>query len=246
MCGVGALDTLGGMKVAPRGRRALSTVQREGPLPPWGAVLAVVAHPDDESFGLGAVLESFVRTGATASVLCLTQGEASTLGRTTDLSEVRTRELRLAADELGIESAVLLGYPDGRLAEVDRGTLASEVLREIAARPVDALVVFDTSGLTGHPDHIAATTAALDAAGRLDLPVLAWTIPADVAETLNLEFDAGFIGHTDDDVDMVIPVERERQRAACLCHVSQAVPGSVLWRRLELLGGHEHLRWLRR
>lgn len=50
-----------------------------GALPAWPSVVAVVAHPDDESFGLGAILDSFARSGAAVSVLCLTHGEASTL-----------------------------------------------------------------------------------------------------------------------------------------------------------------------
>lgn len=48
------------------------------------------------------------------------------------------------------------------------------------------------------------------------------------------------------DVDLTLTVDRASQRRAVECHPSQAVPGSVLWRRLELLGPHEHLRWLRR
>ena len=61
-----------------------------GVLPEWTSVLAVVAHPDDESFGLGAILDAFTRTGATVEVLCLTHGEASTLhGASGDLASVR-------------------------------------------------------------------------------------------------------------------------------------------------------------
>lgn len=37
----------------------------------WRSVLAVVAHPDDESFALWAVLARFAAAGATVSVLCL-------------------------------------------------------------------------------------------------------------------------------------------------------------------------------
>lgn len=48
-------------------------------LPTWERVLAVVAHPDDEPFGIGAVLDAFACTGSAVSVLCLTHGEASTL-----------------------------------------------------------------------------------------------------------------------------------------------------------------------
>ncbi|HQA14240.1 MAG TPA: PIG-L family deacetylase, partial [Ornithinibacter sp.] len=40
-------------------------------------MLVVVAHPDDESFALGALIDRSVRLGAEVSVLCLTRGEAS-------------------------------------------------------------------------------------------------------------------------------------------------------------------------
>ena len=35
-----------------------------GLLPPWPAVLTVVAHPDDESFGLGAIIDKMTSAGA--------------------------------------------------------------------------------------------------------------------------------------------------------------------------------------
>ena len=47
-------------------------------LPPWRSVLAVVAHPDDESFALGAVLAGFADAGAAVALLCFTHGESST------------------------------------------------------------------------------------------------------------------------------------------------------------------------
>ena len=66
-------------------RREKTPVDR---LPAWSDVLAVVAHPDDESFGLGALLAAFVAAGVRVSVLCLTHGEASTLhGVEGDLSQ---------------------------------------------------------------------------------------------------------------------------------------------------------------
>jgi len=58
--------------------QALTGVTRgTGVLPTWTSLLAVVAHPDDESFGLGAILDGFVVGGARVEVLCLTHGEAS-------------------------------------------------------------------------------------------------------------------------------------------------------------------------
>jgi LmbE family N-acetylglucosaminyl deacetylase len=215
-------------------------------LPAWRAVLAVVAHPDDESFGLGAVLAAFTAGGAAAAVLCFTHGEASTLHAVTgDLHHVRNDELAAASALLGITRTVVRGYPDGRLAATCRTRLVGEVVDVAHDTRPDGLLVFDPSGVTGHPDHAAASAAALAAADLLELPVLGWTLPAGVAEALNSERGTTFTGHDPGDIDYVIHVDRDRQRAAAAAHASQALPTSVLWRRLTLLGDDEHLRQLR-
>lgn len=216
-------------------------------LPPWRSVLAVVAHPDDESFALGAVLAAFADSGARVGVLCLTRGEASTLhGVPGDLAQLRADELAAAARVLGLDAVELLAYPDGRLTEVGLDELAEHVAAAARSLGVEGLVGFDLTGVTGHPDHAHATAAAVRAAERLDLPVLGWTVPDTVARQLRAEHGAPFDGHAPADIDLVVPVDRSRQLQAVACHPSQAVPGSVMWRRIELLGDREHLRWLRR
>jgi LmbE family N-acetylglucosaminyl deacetylase/uncharacterized OsmC-like protein len=206
----------------------------------------VVAHPDDESFGLGGVLDAFVRSGAVVEVLCLTHGEASTLhGAAGDLASVREAELSAAATALGVTRAVLHDHPDGALGDLCRTRLATEVVTAAGSSGAQGLVVFDTDGVTGHPDHVAASAAALLAAETLNLPVLGWTLPEGVAAQLNREQGTSFTGHSAGDVDLLVTVDRARQRVACLAHESQALPASVLWRRLELLGDTESLRWLR-
>jgi N-acetylglucosamine malate deacetylase 2 len=220
-------------------------------LPPWQRPLVVVAHPDDESFGLGAVLTRFVDGGATASVLCFTHGEASTLhGVEGDLRRIRAGELQAAASILGLGEVELLDHPDGGLA--DRGDpprtddpLADKVVATARRLGSDGLLVFGPGGVTGHPDHVAATDAAVRAARRLGLPVLGWVLPLAVAEALNAELGtAVFVGTTSVEIDLVIEVDRARQLQAVQAHPSQAVPSSVLWRRLELSGDREQLRWL--
>lgn len=215
-------------------------------LPTWRSVLAVVAHPDDESFGLGAVLAGFAEAGAQVSVLCLTRGEASSLqGVAGDLTELRNQELDEAAAALGLHKVELLTYPDGRLPEVDLDKLAAHVVTTARAVAAVGLIGFDLTGVTGHPDHAYATAAALRAADALGLPVLGWTVPTTVAKQLREEYGAPFDGHTETEIDIVMTVDRALQLKAVDCHPSQAVPGSILWRRLELLGDTEHLRWLR-
>lgn len=225
----------------------MSDVGADGELPPWRSVLAVVAHPDDESFGLGAVLAAFVESGSAVAILCFTQGETSTLhGVEGDLASLRAAELSEAARQLSAGPVRLLDYPDGALTAVDLQHLSRHVVKLARDVRADGLLVFDNNGVTGHPDHVRATAAALAAADRAGLPVLGWTVPTTVATALDTEFGTAFTGYQPDDIDLVVTVDRTRQLAAVACHSSQTVPGSVLWRRLDLLGDHENLRWLRR
>ena len=216
-----------------------------GLLPAWPAVLAVIAHPDDESFGLGAVIDRMTSAGAAVHVLCYTRGEASTLNYTgADLLRQRARELRQAGAALGVATVALLDYPDGRLAAVPPGDLAAHIAGLAARYHPSGLLVFDDTGITGHPDHQAATQAAIRAAGPLSLPVLAWALPAGIADRLRTETGQPFAGQPSGQLDFAIRVSRARQRQAALLHASQVSPGAPLWRRLELQGDIEHLRWL--
>lgn len=215
------------------------------PLPSWRRVLAVVAHPDDESFALGALLDRFVEEGSEVAVLCLTRGEASTLGAEEDnLPAVRDAELRSAAEELGVSRTTLLSHPDGRLDEAPRRGLEADIEAEVDAVTPDGLVVFDPrAGVTGHTDHAQASEAALAVGRRHGIPVLGWALPRSVSTTLNAEYGADFAGYPAEQL-IAVPVERARQRRAIRRHASQAVPGSVLWRRLELLGNVETVHML--
>jgi N-acetylglucosamine malate deacetylase 2 len=216
-------------------------------LPRLGRVLAVCAHPDDESFGLGAVLAALATAGTASSVLCFTHGEASTLGLGTgDLRQVRAAELAAAAAILGTGSTVLLDYPDGRLSGIPLSQLAGHVRQQVQLTGPEALLVFDEGGITGHPDHCQATAAALSAAACDDLTVIAWAIPRHIAEALNAEFATTFTGRTTAQIDLTITVDRAAQLGAIACHASQATHNPILRRRLELLDGTEHLRYLRK
>jgi N-acetylglucosamine malate deacetylase 2 len=216
-------------------------------LPRIHSLLAVCAHPDDESFGLGAALAAFTDQGVRADVLCFTGGEASTLGPyVEDLARTRADELRSAANVLGVERVTLLDYADGALDRQPVGALAEEISLAEDRTRADLLFVMDTGGITGHPDHQRASESALVAADLLGIPVLAWVLHADVAEALRHEFDVPFVGRPLAEIDISFEVDRRRQIEAIHCHRSQSVDNAVLWRRLELQGPDENLRWLRR
>jgi LmbE family N-acetylglucosaminyl deacetylase len=237
-CSREQVDDWGNMSEGP-------TAPRVKELPDTRAVLAVCAHPDDESFGLGAALATFAESGASTSVICFTHGEASTLGADTpELGRVRAGELAAAANELGVGDVELLHYHDGRLSDEPLVELTARVHEAVERSGADLLLVFDEGGITGHPDHRRATEAAVAVARELNLAVLAWTLPELVATALNLEFGAQFVGRPATELDYVVSVDRTRQRRAIDQHVSQVTDNPVLGRRLQLQGDHEAFRWL--
>jgi len=149
------------------------------------SLLAVFAHPDDESFGIGGTLAKYAAEGVTVSLICATGGEEGeindpSLGTQEQIAEIRERELRCACDVLGITDLHLLGYRDSGMA----GTPANENPRSLVqAEPYEAVgkivrlmrqirpqvvVTFEEGGGYGHPDHKAAhrhAKAAFYAAG---------------------------------------------------------------------------------
>lgn len=154
-------------------------------------------------------------------------------------------ELARAADLLGVRRATLVRHPDGALGQQPAGALEADVEAAVDRVAPHGLVVFDTTGVTGHPDHAAASLAAEAVARRRGVPVVGWVLPDAVAASLRQEYRGfGMDGVDPAAVSVDLRVSRDRQLQAIAAHRSQAVPGSVLWRRLELLGDHEYLRWI--
>ena len=136
-------------------------------------LLAVLAHPDDESLGNGGALAHYAQAGIATYVITATRGQRGRFfdnaNRPSDeeVGRAREGELRAAARELGVHEVTVLDYMDGSL---DRANPA-EAVRTIAShirriRP-QVVLTFDQFGAYGHPDHIAicqfATAACIDA-----------------------------------------------------------------------------------
>ena len=75
------------------------------------------AHPDDETFGMGATLAWYAASGVKVYCVCATRGEAGTVdpeympGYAT-IGDVRWAELKCAAQVLGLIDVIYLGYRD--------------------------------------------------------------------------------------------------------------------------------------
>src|SRR5215213_8202118 len=112
-----------------------------------GSMAAVVAHPDDETFGLGALVASLAGEGREVRVLCFTHGEASTIGAIEGLAEIRRRELIDATAALGVAEVTLLDLPDGRLDAMPDAELDACIDGWLTI-DVAAFVVFEPQGVT--------------------------------------------------------------------------------------------------
>ena len=131
------------------------------------SLLAVFAHPDDESLACGGLLAWCAELGARVSILCATRGEMGR-GSGSDLSLVRTNELAAAARALGVSDVLMLDYEDGMLPWVEPARLEADIRDATIRFCPDVVITFGEDGLYWHPDHIAIherTTAAVAALG---------------------------------------------------------------------------------
>ena len=134
-------------------------------------LLAVLAHPDDESFGLGGTLALYSSKGYDVYYVCATRGEAGTVDEEhlkgfKDTAEMRTAELMKAAQALGLKEVFFLGYrdsgmpgtepnqhPDAQInAPIDE--VAGRVVKYIRDLKPEVVLTFDPIGGYKHPDHI--------------------------------------------------------------------------------------------
>lgn len=146
--------------------------------------MAVFAHPDDESFGIGGTLAKYAAEGVRVALACATMGEAGeindpSLGTQEQLAEIRERELRCACEVLGISELHLLGYRDSGMAgspdnddpralvQADPAEVVGKIVRVIREVRPQVMVTFEKGGGYGHPDHMAIhrhTVSAFQAA----------------------------------------------------------------------------------
>jgi len=144
-------------------------------------LMAVLAHPDDESLGFGGTLAKYAAEEVETHLVTATRGERGRLGSSgktaepAEVGRVREAELRAAAAVLGIRDVSILGYPDGAVDQMDAATAIRAIVRHIRRIRPDVVVTFGPEGAYGHPDHIAIsqfTTAAIvcasDAGYRAD------------------------------------------------------------------------------
>src|SRR5688572_17616534 len=122
-------------------------------------ILAVFAHPDDESLSCGGTLARLADAGARIVLLCASRGERGSISDPAlvpdgDLASVRTRELHDAAAILGIADVIVLDHRDGNLRWQDVPELHAEIVAMVEKHQPAAVITFAEDGLYWHLDHI--------------------------------------------------------------------------------------------
>jgi LmbE family N-acetylglucosaminyl deacetylase len=150
-------------------------------------MLVVLAHPDDESFGMGGTIALYASRGVEVHLVCATRGEVGEMDPKLlegyrSIADRREAELRCAAGFLGLAGVHFLNYRDsGMPGSPDNAhpqALAAQLLDEVAKNVVcyirelkpQVVLTFDPIGGYRHPDHIAIQRATVRAFEQADNP----------------------------------------------------------------------------
>lgn len=202
-------------------------------------LMAVMAHPDDESMGTGGLILRHTRNEVMVHLICATRGELGWGGRPPgarreDLAQIRTAEMEAAATALALGGVELWDYPDGGVDRSDQAEITQRIWEAMSTVRPAAVVGWGPDGGYGHPDHIAiggCTDAAVAAMPEGDRPGL-YHVAVDARldefyrETIALD---GMDGRALPDVvannvDVVVelsPDEIQMKLRAIDCHQSQ-------------------------
>lgn len=150
-------------------------------------LMAVLAHPDDETFGLGGTIATYARKGHDVYYVCATGGEIGTVDEKylrgfKDIAELRAAELMRAAKVLGLKDVFLLGYRDSGMlnseankhpdAQINHSVdeVAGKVVKYLRELKPDVVITHDPIGGYRHPDHIHIHKATALAFEKSDDP----------------------------------------------------------------------------
>lgn len=143
-------------------------------------LMCVLAHPDDESLGVGGTLAKYASEGIETHLITATRGERGRFGDAEKspglevVGKAREAELLAAADKLGIQDVQFLDYIDGDLDQANPVESVGRIVEHLRRVKPQVVITFGPEGGYGHPDHVAIcqfTTAAVTCAADPDFGV---------------------------------------------------------------------------
>jgi LmbE family N-acetylglucosaminyl deacetylase len=196
-------------------------------------ILAIFAHPDDESYGPGGTLARATRNGHIVSLLTFTHGESGSLGISKELSAPelarrRNQELKCAASQLGIQQLQLHDLPDKHLQDIPEETGIDLINKEITRFKPDIIITYHDNTISGHTDHLAVTNWTFNTVKSIQHPPKLYFFGLDQKQTSMLK-SHNLIPVLNSEVTHRIYVEQfiKDKIAAIQCHYTQI----TLWRK---------------
>ena len=133
--------------------------------------MLVVAHPDDDAFGIAGSIALHGDEPAFRFVLVhATDGAAGQIAPEVEATPATLGEVRRGEDDRAWRAHgripdrhEWLGYDDGFLAEADFEALTAQIRALMAEERPDVVCTFGPDGVTGHPDHITVGRATDEA-----------------------------------------------------------------------------------
>ena len=218
------------------GRTALKDSGIDGVDKDFSRGMVVVAHADDAEFGCSGTVAKLCAAGWEMVYVMCTDGSKGSSDREItqrQLASIRRKEQQNAGKTLGLKDVVFLDYEDSML----QPTLAlrKDIAREIRRYKPDVLITMypmrnlDGGWGVGHPDHMAAGEAALQAVfptarDHMTFPDLleAGFEPHKVAEVW-------IIGHPAPDLYVDVTQHMDTSVAALMQHKSQMNGRDEAW-----------------
>ncbi len=194
------------------------------------SALIVGAHPDDETILAGGTIALLASNGVHVHLVCATRGEGGELGdpplcSREELGHIRERELRCAAQVLGVASVTLLGYVDPLIGpdealypfEADPHTLAGEIREAIRQTEADVVITHGSDGEYGHPAHRLLYQATFEAVRHSSRTISFYSFAASVPGIEDHLWNEGDPAHLVLDVRPWL----DAKESAALCYATQ-------------------------
>lgn len=205
-------------------------------------LLAIFSHPDDEST-VSPLLARYAAEGATVYLAVATDGrlgftEHAQIPKGDTLATVRAEETKCAAEKLGIKPPIMFGLEDQLKLSEGYGaftgqirTMHEKVEELFTTLKPDAVITWDASGWTGHPDHRLVGSVVTEV-----FQSKAWEKPVELfypaIPTGNVPDDSPLKPATIDMAYLTVQVavsaeDYEKARISLHCHKSQYTPEQV-------------------
>ncbi len=184
-------------------------------------LLAVIAHPDDESFGFGGTLAKYAREGVEVHVLCATRGEeGQTMLARNKLGKAREQELLTASKILGVAKVEFMDYRDGTLCNGLYHEIAAKIEAKIKSFKPQVVVTFDQNGISGHIDHItiALTTTYVCQKYTEQLKLYYFGRPEEYTRNMQDYFIYFPPGFKKSEIDVVIDISKDYDTRVAAMH----------------------------